>query len=281
RNALNPDLAAIAGHINDGVIRLWNVETGESLGKIEWTEHSGFGLLAFSPNGRQLLSINSYIAENRPGGYDLWETTIDTWDTTAHQHVWGHKRFYRVVRAAYSPDSRWIVTADINHRIATWDATLGAQREIWHAADYVQPIQFSPDSRRIYIAAGTGGYPRQSNRVSVWNIETGEKLKEFGDSTIGLGNVSISPDERQALLWYSGGYVVLWDIMENRRFAFVTDYVVPRWGSISPDGRCLISRGGSAITIWDFRSESLLEIIFPVKYFFVALRWGRAAKFLP
>ena len=177
-------------------------------------------------------------------------------------------QFYRVVRVAYSPDNRWIVTADANHRIATWDAKLGAQGEIWHTGDYVQPIQFSPDSRRIYIATGTGGYPRQPNRVSIRDIETGEQLKEFGDSTIGLGGVSISPDERHALLWYSGGYVALWDIPEDRRRAFVTDYVIPRWGSISPDGRYLVSLGGSAITIWDVRSQSLLEVIFPAKYFF-------------
>lgn len=33
-NALNPDLTVLAGYMDDGIIRLWNIEMGKSLGKI-------------------------------------------------------------------------------------------------------------------------------------------------------------------------------------------------------------------------------------------------------
>ena len=114
--ALNPDLTVLAGD-DDGIIRLWNVDTGEPLGKIEWTEHHGFTQLAFSPDGQQLLSISSYIVRDFPGGADLWETTIDTWDTTSHQRIWSHKEPFRITGAVYSPDGHWIVMVDVNRRI--------------------------------------------------------------------------------------------------------------------------------------------------------------------
>ena len=265
--ALNPDLTVLAGY-DEGIIRLWNVETGESLGEIKWMERSGFVQLAFSPDGRQLLSVSSYIVRDLPGGADLWETTIDTWDTTSHQRIWSHKEPFRITGAVYSPDGRWIVIADLNDRIRLWNAKLGTEQQVWRVTGGVQKMQFSPDSQRIYIASGTGGYPRQSNRVGIWDIETGEQLKELGDKTLGLKGFSISPDERQALLWYYEGFVTLWDIEQRRRLAFQTDYVYPRWGAASPDGRYLVSPMSLTLTIWNLRSQSLQKVIFPDKYSF-------------
>ena len=265
--ALNPDLTVLAGY-DEGIIRLWNVETGESPDEIEWMERSGFVQLAFSPDGGQLLSISSYIIRDLPGGADLWETTIDTWDTTSHQRIWSHKEPFRITGAVYSPDGHWIVMADVNRRIRLWDAKLGMEQQVWRVTGDVQQMQFSSDSQQIYIASGTGGYPRQPNRVGIWDIETGEQLKELGDKTLGLKGFSISPDERQVLLWYYDGFVALWDIEQRRRLAFQTDYVYPRWGAASPDGRYFVSVVGSALTIWNLRSQSLQKVIFPDKFFF-------------
>ena len=265
--ALNPDLTVLAGY-DQGIIRLWNVGTGESLNEIEWRERSGFVQLAFSPDGQQLLSISSYIVRDLPGGADLWETTIDTWDTTSHQRIWNHKEPFRITGAVYSPNGHWIVMADVNRRIRLWEAKLGIEQHLLHVTGDVQQMQFSSDSQRIYIASGTGGYPRQSNRVGIWDIGTGEQLKELGDKTLGLEGLAISPDERQAVLWYNDGFVTLWDIEQRRRLAFQTDYVYPRWGAVSPDGRYLVSRAGAALTIWNLRSQSLQKVIFPDERFF-------------
>ena len=265
--ALNPDLTVLAGY-DEGIIRLWNVETGESLDEIERIERSGFVRLAFSPDGQQLLSISSYIVRDLPGGADLWGTTIDAWDTTSHQRIWSHKEPFRITGAVYSPDGHWIVMADINDQIHLWDAKLGAEQRVWAVTGAVQNMQFSSDSQRIYIAFGTGGYPRQPNRAGIWDIGTGEQLQEWGDKTPGIDGMTISPDERRALLWYRNGFVAVWDIEQRRRLAFQTDYVYPRWGAVTPDGRYFISLVGSALTIWNLRSQSLQKVIFPEEIFF-------------
>ena len=264
--ALNPDLTVFAGY-DEGIIRLWNIETGESLNEIEWRERSGFVQLAFSPDGQQLLSISSYIVRDLPGGADLWETTIDTWDTTSHQRIWSHKEPFRITGAVYSPDGHWIVMDDVNRRIRLWDAKLGMEQQVWRVTGDVQQMQFSSDSQRIYIASGTGGYPRQPNRVGIWAIGTGEQLKEWGDKTPGIDGMTISPDERRALLWYHNGFVAVWDVEQRRRLAFQTDYVYPRWGAVSPDGRYLV-HVEAALTIWNLRSQSLQKVIFPDERFF-------------
>lgn len=224
--ALSPNLMLFAGH-DEGIIRLWSVETGESLGEIEWSEQPAFVRLAFGPNAQQLLSINSYISLKLPGGDDHWETAISYWDIASRQRLWSYTRTFRVIRAIYSPDGRWIVMADTNDRIQFWDAKLGTQQLVLHVTGNVQKMRFSPDSKRIYIASGTSGYPKQPNRVSIWDIETGEQLKELGDETLGIEGVAISPDEKQAVLWYDDGFVALWNIQQSRRLALQTDYVSP------------------------------------------------------
>ncbi|MDE0186921.1 MAG: T9SS type A sorting domain-containing protein [Candidatus Poribacteria bacterium] len=265
--ALSPNLMVFAGH-DEGIIRLWRVETGESLGEIKWTDQPSFVRLAFNPDGRQLLSINSYISRELPGGDDHWETIVDVWDIASHQRLWSHTRSFRAIRAIYSPDGRWIVMADTNDRIQFWDAKLGTQQLVLHVTGNVQKMRISPDSKRIYIASGTGGYPRQPNRVSIWDIETGEQLKELGDETLGIKGLTISPDETHAVLWYYNGFVSLWDIQQRRRLALQTDYVFPRWGAVTPDGHYLVSLSGPALTIWNLRSQKLQEIISPDDYFF-------------
>ena len=249
-------MTVFAGH-DKGIIRLWSTETGKSLGVIKWTDQPSFVRLAFNPDGRQILSINSYISRELPGGDDHWETIIDGWDIASRQRLWSYTRTIRVIRAIYSPDGRWIVMADTNDRIQFWDAKLGTQQLVLHVTGNAQKMRFSPDSKRIYIASGTSGYPRQPNRVSIWDIETGEQLKELGDETLGIEGLTISPDETHAVLWYDDGFVALWDIQQSRRLALRTDYVSPRCGSVTPDGHYLVSLSGHALTIWNLRTQTL------------------------
>jgi len=265
--ALSPDLMVFAGH-DKGIIRLWSTETGKSIGEIKWTDQPSFVRLAFNPDGRQLLSINSYISRELPGGDDHWETIIDGWDIASRQRLWSYTRTFRVIRAIYSPDGRWIVMADTNDRIQFWDAKLGTQQLVLHVTGNVQKMRFSPDSKRIYIASGTSGYPRQPNRVSIWDIETGEQLKELGDETLGIEGLTISPDETHAVLWYDDGFVALWDIQQSRRLALRTDYVSPRWGSVTPAGPYLVGGLSAAPTIWNLRTQTLRATIFPDEYVF-------------
>ena len=262
---LSPDLTMLAGY-SKGNIYLWNMATGEESGKIEWPQQPGFVLLAFSPDTQQLLASNSRISQ-KIGADEIWEATIDIWEISTLKRLGSFEHSSRISHVTHSPDGRWLVTADINHRISLWDAQTWERLQTWFCGDDVKQLSFSSDSRRIYIATGRSGYPRQAHRVSVWDVESGKQLNELGDETIGLAGFSISHDEKLAVLWYSGGFVALWDITQSRRIAFWTDYVTPLWGAVTPDGRFFIAFSGWALTIWDIRAQSLQKVIFPDKFF--------------
>ena len=262
---LDPDLTMLARY-SQGNIYLWNMATGEESGKVEWPQQSGFILLAFSPDAQQLLASNSRISQ-KIGADEIWEATIEVWEISTLKRLGSFEHFSRLIHAVYSPDGHWLVTANINHQISLWDTQTWERLRTWFVEDDVGQLSFSSDSRRIYIATGGGGYPRQAHRVSIWDVESGKQLNEIGDETIYLAGFSISRDEKLAALWYFDGFVALWDIVQNCRIAFWTDYVAPLWGEVTPDGQFFIALGSAALTIWDIQSQSLQKVIFPDKFF--------------
>ncbi|MCZ6677048.1 MAG: hypothetical protein O7E52_07335 [Candidatus Poribacteria bacterium] len=251
-------------------IRFWNAETGESLGKIEWIQDPVSVFFALSSDGRQLLASHTRLIEDL-GGDEIWGLTTEIWDVTARQRLGIldmpdrvlHSSPFSVIEAVFSADGHWLITADTLNQVTLWNAQNLEKVRSWNVMGDVQQISFSPGGRRVYIAVGRSGSPRQAHRVRAWDVETGEQLNEFGDETIYLEGFSISADEKLAVLWYTGGFVALWDIEPSHRLALSTDYVAPAWGVITPDGRTLVSFVGAAVTIWDMQTQSLRKIIFP------------------
>ncbi|HID30833.1 MAG TPA: T9SS type A sorting domain-containing protein, partial [Desulfobacterales bacterium] len=271
--ALSSNLTVLAGY-SQGDIYLWNMETGEEAGKVEWGQQRGFVLLALSPDGQQLLASHTRLIEDL-GGDEIWGLTTEIWDVAARQRLEIldmptrvlRSSPARVIEAVYSADACWLITADTLNQVTLWNAQSLEKVRTWNTMGEVQQISFSPDNRRVYVAVGGSGSPRKAHRVRVWDVETGKQLHELGDETIYLDGFSISPDEKLAILWYMDGFIALWDIAQERRLAFWTDYVTPSWGVVAPDGRFLVSLGAAALTIWNLQLQSLQKVIFPDKFF--------------
>ena len=274
----------------DGDIHLWNWETGEYVGKMEgerrpwreyyvrygsnWRSRTGHGpypsnhSMAFSPDGQYLV-----VGSNRPDA--------EIWDVSTRQlvgHLPGHADWVSIV--SYSPDGRRIATAEPkSSMVYLWDAKGGqlvrkwksGYGAVWEGGE-VWKLLFSHDSQRLYVLTKTRGLSadnkRRDDHVRIWDVETGAQLGEFADEPIYLDHLSLSPDEKMALLHYYGDFVVLWDIEHGRRLAFWMDYHSWVWGPLSPDGRFVVGIGSTALEIWDVQSQSFRKIIFPDYGFF-------------
>ena len=109
--AFSPDSTALAGSGTDGLIRLWDAETGEL--KEAFAGHTdSVYTLAFSPDGKTLAAGSS-------------DGTIRLWDAM----TWEHQRTLTenndpVLRVRFSPDGS--VLASVN-----WDKTV----LLWKIAD--------------------------------------------------------------------------------------------------------------------------------------------------
>ncbi|HND56100.1 MAG TPA: hypothetical protein PLV92_26975, partial [Pirellulaceae bacterium] len=112
--AFSPDesLLVAAGD----VIRIWNVRTGELVRVIraagKTPGHAGFQDVKFTPDGRQL------VAAVKGTQRKLWVLDLGDLSDVA-QTLEGHES--EVVRLAFSPDARYLATADDAGVISIWN----------------------------------------------------------------------------------------------------------------------------------------------------------------
>ncbi len=129
-----------------------------------------------------------------------WDNSIHVWDVRPRQQIdWilrGHTD--RVVRVAFSPDSRFLVSTSMDETIRIWDlaipkpggeaATISEVVLLRGHVGYATPVAFSPDGR---ILATGGSYRDQT--IVLW---------DFWKLVLGDGEPLTAPsDERLQSLW--------------------------------------------------------------------------------
>ncbi|KAJ7734879.1 WD40-repeat-containing domain protein [Mycena metata] len=237
--AISPDGRQIASGSHDNTVRIWDSETGATVGAL-LTGHSDRVLsVAFSPNGRQIVSGS---CDNTVRIWDLETGTVVGAPLTGHSDtVWS---------VAFSPDGRWIVSGCSDNTVCIWDsetgATVGAPL-IGHSGA-VYSVAFSPDGR--WIVSGSG-----DNTVCIWDSETGAAvgvpLTGHSDRIL---SVAFSPNGRQIVSGSCDNTIRIWDSETGAAAG------VPLTGhsnivssvAISPDGRQIVSGSyDNTVRIWD------------------------------
>ena len=210
--------------------------------------------MAFSPDG-QFLVVGSKRSDA-----EIWD--METLQLVGHLKGPGSW----VSAVCYSPNGRWIASTEPKStKVYLWDAQTHQLIREWHSgepkpdADVFQ-LFFSPDSEHLYAITKEHNW---SDRVKIWEIQTGAQFHEFKPEPVGLEAVSISPDESRAILQYRNGITVLWDMVQNRQRRLWVNFFGGTDGlRLSPDGKSLVKVLDTVIKIWDIPSRSLRRVIF-------------------
>jgi RNA polymerase sigma-70 factor (ECF subfamily) len=227
--AFSPDGRKLLWGEESGEVALWDLTTDRLL--FRRTLHQGnVAVELFSPDGRLFAS----------GGYDgvirlrrVEKPDESLWDV----------RTPRLSKLAFTPDGRRLVAANSSNRlISVWDASNGRfLREIGPTAgDQLESMSVTPDSRHILsagnreegegaekrrevfqgekdprellraldalYAAGPVGPTVKRTEISLWDIETGERVRNLDcPERVGFGDVALSPDgKRMAIVDFRG-----------------------------------------------------------------------------
>ena len=149
--AFSPDGQMLASGSDDNNVRLWNANTGESLGIL--TGHmEEVNSVAFSPDGQTLAS-----------GSD--DNTVRLWNANTGEYLrtlTGHSR--NVNSVAFSPDGQTFASGSDDNTVRLWNANTGEYlRTLTGHTEGVNSVAFSPDGRMI---AGGG----DDNTVRLWEL---------------------------------------------------------------------------------------------------------------
>ena len=230
--ALSLDGMYLAGGTDDGKVRIWNLESGES--RVLEGHTDVVRSVAFSPDGRQLASGSSdravriwnlenmtcmEILEGHAGGVSsaafspdgrqlasgssdgtvrIWDLENMTCGGVLEGHVGG------VNSVAFSPDGRYLASGSSDRAIRIWyPQVLTCERVLEGHAGGVNSVAFSHDSR--YLASGSS-----DRTVRIWNPASGESRVLEGH-TGSVNTVAFSSDGRQLASGSSDRTVRKWD----------------------------------------------------------------------
>ncbi len=207
---------------------LWSAVYSQDGTKIATASADGTARIWDATTGKELLSVKSVVqGTKRPG------PAFEGWDGFWY--------------ATFSPDGKYLATADGDGIARIWDAGTGEELlALERHRNEVDHIEFSPDGSRVVTVSGDG-------LAIIWDALTGEKLLTLSQGP-GLYWVVFSPDgSRIAIANHYDGWVSIWDAVTGERLLTLphpnteVDSV-----SYSPDGsRIVTTSNDQTVRIWD------------------------------
>ncbi len=225
-------------------IRLWDVANGQEIRRF-----AGSGSAAFSPDGRMLLVTANQIAR-------LYEIATGREIGTLAGHA------AQIVSAAFSPDSRSVITASWDSTARLWDvSTFREIRRFTIPERLISNVAFSTDGRRIltgsFVFGGTAASPEMNDTaIRVWDATTGREEQRVPSYTT---DAAFAPDNTSVASVAADGALHLWRAdtgEEIRRFGGALSAVDCL--TLSRDGSELVIGGSDKLaTLWDLKTGRL------------------------
>lgn len=258
--APTPDGRMLLTGCDDGAVRLWDVATGEWLGRFDLPAppSAPVSALAVSPDGGLAAG----------GAIEGWSYA---WDLRRWGWVVRLRRHPDVVRAiASSPDGGRLVTHDGDliqmYDVApVRDTVRKALPEFvrdWRAGTVLEPtIAFTADGRRLVSATTHGS-------AFTWDAKTGLPLPTPARWSRAAGELqcgpAFSPDGRRALAGGSDVCLVHWDAITGAVLGGRLGGHTARINAVavSPDGRWAASAAADGTTrVWDLPAGKVARVL--------------------
>lgn len=255
--AFSPTQPILATYSPDE-IHLWNWENGESIGKMERVNFPSFVSMKFTRDGKHLIIASRYEIE-------IWNIESRLLEAT-----FPDLGFDKLESIAVSPNNKYVAA----HRRNTaffyiWDVE--TRQQLWRDKSGIGRIAnmvFSSDSQSLYVATRTAGLSRKGavpytgwdDTVRIWDIQSGKQIDSFGTEFNFLESMTLSPNEKTALLEYWDVDVV-YDIEKKETKHVWADYVSSRFTNdvvMSSDGNSLASISLTTLKTWDTTSQQML-----------------------
>jgi WD40 repeat protein len=139
-------------------LKLWDAQTGKSLGKLKAHDSPITGL-AFTPDGQTL------VTGSRDGMLKVWD-----WAQRQVRQELSAKVPTDISRLAIAPDGRTLAVGGLNGSVQLWELTTGTEKDrLQGHQDRVNAVAFSPggqtlasssDDRTVIVWDWTAGRPR-------------------------------------------------------------------------------------------------------------------------
>ncbi len=253
--AWEPDGYRIASAGGDGLVRVWEAETGRTL--LTYRGHRWrfekvnmpptIYNIAWSPEGLRLASAGD-------------GTTVYVWDAATGQTIAiydGHSGLLpNVFALAWSPDGTRIASGcgaiGTDKTVHVWDATNG-QKLLHYNSSYgylpifsVSAVAWSPDGTRIASTCG-------DKTIRIWNATNGKHISTLKVRSDWVSDLAWSPDGRRIALANGDRTATVWDTLTAEHvLTYAGHSESVRDVAWSPDStRLATASNDHTVHIWD------------------------------
>jgi WD40 repeat protein/DNA-binding SARP family transcriptional activator len=254
---LSPDGRTLAAVDSDGLLYLWDAQTGRHLagrlGEARW-DYGSLNVVAFSPDGRLLATGG--VADF--GGILLWD--VASRRVVAHLPLAASEG--DITDAAFSPDGHILAAGTLTGSLVFWKLGKGG-RTRWVVHPYHPPVPALEQGRRVTLAFAAGGATLYTSahdgKTILWDVARRHPVREL---PLG-GALAVSPDATTLALGQLDGPIILADARTGRRRKVLTGHTAEVFRlTFSRDGSTLASvSDDSKAIVWDVASGQPLQTL--------------------
>lgn len=232
----NPDGTRVVTASDDGIVRLWDAESGEKL-----VDCLGYKvqiyMAVFSPDGKKVAAASK-------------DSTVRVWnvsDGKVESICIGHKD--EVLSVMFSPDSKKIVTASKDSTVKIWDVQSGRiQVDYTRHTKQVNMAVFSPDGKSVLSAS-------DDYTARLWSVEDGKDITVYSGHFGKIVYGTFSPNGRFVATASIDNTVRIWDINNTKCIVCPGYKYNMNMVEFSPDCKQIVTAAGNGtVSIWDVNS---------------------------
>jgi WD40 repeat protein len=241
--AFAPDGKTLASGAWDETIRLWDVDSGKELRRLDGHADGMVATVTFSTDSKTLASRGG-----NDGTVRLWEVAtgklLSVISKVQRVNPW---RFNRDAALAFAPDGKTLAVGDAKV-IQFLDVATGKVRATWDAHPGCTCLAYSADGK-LLASGGVDGNDKHSLRI--WDVESGKELRRCAlvkdEPPI---SIAFSPDGRSLAAVVEEDQMTVFDVDTGKPARRLPQYWPSRL-AYSPDGKTLAVAGGATIRLWD------------------------------
>lgn len=245
----------IAVSYESGNIRILNLADGE-FNELEGAVSVQFGLgFDISPDEELLATGGCAVAGTEQDCAQGVLTLYDLTDLSVIRNVIAHEN--AVYGVQFNPDERFVATRSTDG-VRLWSVETGDQLRYFEANDFVEAMDFDPDSREIAIASCaspeevSGTLVCNQEEIRFWDVASQETTGVI-QTDFPVYAIAFSPDG--TLFAYAGldGNVYLWDLVSEVLLETFEGHELPvRVLDFNADGTLLASGSDDAtVRLWE------------------------------
>ena len=223
----------------DNSIRLWDVDSGKLLAKIDGHEHWGHEI-EFSPTADQFVTA-SYDRSVKVWDYKRIGTQLDVIEKRKYRMH--HDAIYSV---AYSPDGRRILTGAEDSQAYIVDIPTGKLIRDYAHDGAVYCGAFLDSGNKFVTGTWKG-------TVGIWDANSRESLAEWRGHEKGIIEVAVSPNRKTLVTTSFDHTAIFWDLESKKQIGAIE---LDHWvfdAVFSVDGRYVATCHGHSpkVFLWD------------------------------